>query len=105
MKKVLGLCKSRHEIKGVTEYVFGNTLDPLAIEEMELHAIEKLRGVKQLDLYVTGLTVALVAVINACSILGVTLTLFHFNKETGEYYPQRVKLSTPCLNKGYYECC
>ena len=43
------------------------------------------------DLYVTGLTVALVAVLNVCRQEGVDVTLWHFNRETGEYYPQEVK--------------
>lgn len=43
-----------------------------------------------LVLYVTGLTVALVAVINACMRVGISITLMHFNRETGDYYPQDV---------------
>lgn len=43
-----------------------------------------------LVLYVTGLTVATVAVINVCLHVGISLTLMHFNKETGDYYPQDV---------------
>lgn len=43
-----------------------------------------------LVLYVTGLSVALVAVINACMRVGISLTLMHFNRETGDYYPQDV---------------
>lgn len=43
-----------------------------------------------LVLYVTGLSVALVAAINACMRVGISLTLMHFNQETGDYYPQGV---------------
>lgn len=43
-----------------------------------------------LVLYVTGLSVALVAVINVCMRVGISLTLMHFNKENGDYYPQDV---------------
>lgn len=43
-----------------------------------------------LVIYVTGLTVALVAVINACLRVGISVTLMHFNRETGDYYPQDV---------------
>ena len=44
-----------------------------------------------LDLYVTGLTVALVAVLNVCREEGIKVTLYHFNRETGTYYAQEVK--------------
>ena len=43
-----------------------------------------------LVIYVTGLTVALVAAINACLRVGIGLTLMHYNQTTGDYYPQEV---------------
>ena len=43
-----------------------------------------------LDLYVTGLSVALVAVLNAARVRGVSVTLYHYDRETGEYYAQEV---------------
>ena len=45
-----------------------------------------------IDLYVTGLTVALIAAINCCAIEGIDLTLWHFNRDTGGYYPQEVTI-------------
>lgn len=44
-----------------------------------------------LVLYITGLTVATVAVINVCIRVGISLTLMHFNQETWGYYPQKVE--------------
>lgn len=44
-----------------------------------------------LDLYVTGLTVALIAALNVCRQNGVSVTLWHYDKESGSYYPQAVK--------------
>lgn len=41
-----------------------------------------------IDLYVTGLTVALIAVLNVCHRAGVAVTLRHFDRATGGYYPQ-----------------
>ena len=49
-----------------------------------------LSTVEDLVLYVTGLTVATVAVINVCIRVGISLTLMHFNQATGGYYPQEV---------------
>lgn len=43
-----------------------------------------------LDLYVTGLSVALVAVLNAARVRKVSVTLYHYDRETGEYYSQEV---------------
>lgn len=45
---------------------------------------------KWLDLYVTGLTVALISVLNACRELEIEVTLYHYDRESGNYYPQQV---------------
>ena len=45
-----------------------------------------------LVLYVTGLGVALVAAINACLRVGISITLMHYDRDTGSYYPQDVRL-------------
>lgn len=44
-----------------------------------------------INLYVTGLTVALIAALNVCHTCGIKVTLWHYNRETGDYYPQEVK--------------
>ena len=91
MKKMrLGLCEGRHPIKGIEGYVFTSTLDPTDIQGMSLVCHEKLKHCNGLDLYVTGLTVALVTVINYCCHNYIPLTLWHFDKDTGDYYPQEV---------------
>ena len=117
MKK-LGLCQGRHEIPQVTGYIFTNEVNPLDVDGLELSAkktlLELFPEVKHtfihgtniyitdmadvgymevrgcLMLYVTGLTVALVAVINACKELGITLTLMHYDRATEGYYPQDI---------------
>ena len=58
------LCESRHEMP-VEKAVFPNTINPLDIEGMEAVAEDAISNISHLILYVTGLTVALVAVINA----------------------------------------
>lgn len=88
----MALCEGRHEIPQATDgAVFGNELDPLAIAEIEISAAEKLKGLKTLDLYVTGLTVALVAVLNVCRDNGIKVTLYHFDRNSGAYYTQEVR--------------
>lgn len=42
----------------------------------------------ELDLYVTGLTVALIEVINFCNLYGVGLVLHHYDKLLDIYYKQ-----------------
>lgn len=85
------LCEGRHEIPGAKDgAIFGNSLNPLDLEGMRATAAAKLAGVEALDLYVTGLTVALVEVINFCHANSVSLTLWHFDSESGRYYPQVV---------------
>ncbi len=91
-EKSMALCEGRHEIpQAVDGSIFGNELDPLAIEKMEATASARLDGVDVLNLYVTGLTVALVAVLNVCRDNGIKVTLYHFDRATGGYYPQVVR--------------
>lgn len=94
--KKFGLCEGRHEINGVTEYIFGNTIaDPTDTQGLKREALAFLtdKGVKStecIDIYVTGLTVALIAAINAAKEIGATVTLYHFDRETGDYFAQSV---------------
>ena len=88
----MALCEGRHEIpEAIDGSIFGNELDPLAVRDLEEEAKNKLEGVHKLDLYVTGLTVALIAALNACRELNIKVTLYHFDRQTGTYYPQEVK--------------
>ena len=94
--KKFGLCEGRHKISGVTEYIFGNTIaDPTDTQGLKREAFAFLtdKGVKStecIDIYVTGLTVALIAAINAAKEIGVIVTLYHFDRETGNYFEQSV---------------
>lgn len=91
-EKTLALCEGRHEMPAVVEgAIFGNSINPLDIDGLEKTASEKLADVQHLTLYVTGLTVALVAVINVCRQNNVELTLMHFDRVSKSYYEQAVK--------------
>jgi hypothetical protein len=88
----MALCEGRHAIPQATDgAIFGNSIDPLDVDGLEAVAKRKLSGLDSLNLYVTGLTVALVAVLNATRELGISVTLYHYNRENGDYYPQEVK--------------
>lgn len=86
------LCKARHETPAEDGAIFETEVDPLNLSGLEETAKERIAvlDVKKINLYVTGLTVALVAVLNAARELGIQVTLWHFNKETGNYYSQQV---------------
>lgn len=85
----LALCEARHEMP-VDGSIFGNTIpDPTNVGKLELEARKCLKklDIVYLDLYVTGLTVALIAVLNVCKSMKINVTLYHYNRETGDYYP------------------
>ena len=73
---------------GILEYASSKYPELEGTEEEDSLCIP--RGLS-LDLYVTGLTVALVAVLNVCREEGIKVTLYHVNRETGTYYAQEVK--------------
>ncbi len=88
-----GLCLGRHNIPGVESYIFGNEIDPLDLDGMEKQAREKLHTFhnKKITLYITGLTVALISALNVCRDFNITVTLMHYDRESGNYYVQEVK--------------
>lgn len=93
MEYVKGLVQGRHEISEVKDYIFTNTLDPADIQgirSLAKKSLEFLSKGDSLKVYVTGLTVALVEVINICHEKGVRLALMHFDRNTGSYFPQDV---------------
>ena len=73
--------------------IFETEINPLNISALELEAKNKLESlnITKLNLYVTGLTVALIAVLNVARELNIKVILWHYNKETNDYYYQEVK--------------
>ena len=93
MKKelCLALCQSRHEMPAeVVGSIFNQEVNPLDVQGLEQTAFDKVKGLDSLTLYVTGLTVALVATLNACKKAGVKVVLMHYNRDNNCYYPQEV---------------
>lgn len=111
----LGLTEGRHELPPVDGFLFPKEVDPtdldyinktvsdkllslvgirkaprLGMNQCSWDDVECFEGEKVLHLYVTGLTVLTAAVISYCALNGISLTLFHYNRETGYYYPQRM---------------
>lgn len=94
----IALCEGRHTMpEGVQGSIFPNTLNPtdlkvindIAMKFMDAHRED------EVHVYVTGLTVALVAVINAAvKAQCVNLTLYHYDRDTGDYFPQPVYIGS-----------
>jgi hypothetical protein len=86
------LCEGRHAIHEAEDgAIFKNTVNPLDVDGLEDQAYSTLKGVEFLNLYVTGLTVALIAALNAARKLQIRVVLYHYDKNTGTYYPQLIK--------------
>lgn len=98
----LGVCKGRHDIPDVSGYVFDSIEDVTNVRALERRAFDVLesfglwKGNGELRLYVTGLTVATCAVINICAINGVSLTLYHYDRETDTYFAQPMATREDC---------
>ena len=92
MVQKISLCKGRHEIKEVQEYIYPQEVNPLNVKGLEETAIEIVSKIEadELHIYVTGLTVALIASLNACNKSNKKVVLYHFDRASGEYYPQEV---------------
>lgn len=99
----LGLCENRHkspvELDG---YIFPQVLDVKDFDKMKDIIFEKLINCKKLNLYVTGLTVALVEVYGFCVHNNIPLTLYHYDRETGgimsKKQQQQIRM---CINIDY----
>lgn len=92
---VAGLCEGRHEIPGVTDYIFGEIEDPMDFKDLEYRAgmwLEEARKAKVdvITLYVTGLTPALTSVIKTCAIRDMSLKLMHYDRDSNTYKSQYV---------------
>lgn len=90
MKYTFELCAGRHETPA-TVAIFPGELNPLDVQGMYTTADEAIpTDCTNLVLYATGLSVALLAVVQVAIDRGITLTAMHFDRESGKYYPQHV---------------
>ncbi len=112
----LGLISGRHDLP-VEDYVFNEIGDVTAVDTLEEEAYQKLKGLcgqphdghvapaayrehadarfvnngTPVVVYATGLSVALLAVINAARALGVhDLTVMHYDASEKKYYRQKI---------------
>ena len=93
-QNIFGLCEARHPMP-VEKYIFPNSIaDPTDVEGLERTARESLAGIDDGDsivIYVSGLTVALISVLNVCRDRNIEVTLMHFDIKSNNYYEQKVR--------------
>jgi len=96
MEKILkiGVCEGRHEMP-VEKYIYGQQVNPLDVIGLETQAEKRLLELKgdcnQLHLYVTGLTVAVIATIKMAIKMFDNVVLLHYNRDSNSYYQQIFK--------------
>lgn len=113
MAITVGLCRGRHDLP-VDEYIFNGVLNPADIDgidravnqwiwahckphsgfgvglnQADYTDVKVYKG-EELIIYVTGLTVALTAVLSACAYNGIPVVLMHYDRDSGEYRQQIV---------------
>lgn len=87
----VALCASRHEIpEAVNGAIFPEVInDPMdfcsLMDQIELELNPLLPTLRTVNVYVTGLTPALLQVINWCRVAGVTCYTYHYNRNSGRY--------------------
>lgn len=84
------LCKGRHQTPA-NEAIFENTINPTNIRKLDYVAWQKIHRYEAIELYVTGMTPALIAVLNIAAREHISVVLWHYDRETGEYFSQVVE--------------
>ena len=99
----VGLIKGRHSLP-VDDYIFNEVDDVFDYAEMSNRIHTKLKLATRVDLYVTGLTTALIEVVNYCIIMNTNLTLWHYDKVSNKFVSQPVDTNywSPMLREGGY---
>lgn len=100
---VIGLVKGRHDLP-VDNFIFDEIDDVFDFLGMSKKVHEALKDYSKVQLYVTGLTSALVEVINYCIVKNIDLTLLHYDKIEKRIVPQIVDTNfwAPSLREGGY---
>tara|TARA_B100000401_G_scaffold421636_1_gene348001 strand:+ start:244 stop:540 length:297 start_codon:yes stop_codon:yes gene_type:complete len=92
----IGLCEGRHEIKqnngeALGGFIFSQVENPMDFLSHFHTAMDFFEKGGEYTLYVTGLTTLLTATLLGAEKAGVeSLTLMHYDRESGKYLPQDV---------------
>jgi len=97
MVKKVGLIKGRHALPpDVKDYIFEGALpsehivDNAWLTESAKKALLRLGVRDEVLIYVTGLTQALIATLNACRAYGIKVYLMHYDRESKGWWAQGV---------------
>ena len=103
--KDVALFMGRHEMpESVHDSIYAHNIDPVDVATAERLALTKLRelaadGVVGINLYTTGLTMALLAALNAASRCGVEVKVWHYyfsaDPNIKRFYPQEIYQGKP----------
>lgn len=95
-KLTIGLVEGRHDLP-VTEFIYqeGDITFPLDMGRLAEIADKRLSQLgaityTSLDVYVTGLTAATLAVMRVAFVRGYLVTFHHFDRDSGSWTPQDV---------------
>ena len=97
----IALCEGRHEIPAAVDgAIYPFEVNPFDYEGLRSVAANRLDGFGHgngvVNLYVTGMTSAALAVASICFENEINLIAWHYNRDTGEYAPQVVYAVDPC---------
>ena len=96
MKYIMGLCAGRHEIP-VQDFIFDEIPDVTDFDAMAKAADAAIpRDADELEVYVTGLTPAMLAVVNVCQGGKINLTALNYDEVSGQYIKQTVLVWRTC---------
>jgi hypothetical protein len=102
-KKIMCLFEGRHNMPDYVEgAVLHNIHDITDLKKMSEQCHESLQDCNELVLFVTGLTPAIVSVVNYCTYNHIPLTLMHYNKNDDSYFRQVVYVPEK-KEKKYYK--
>ena len=89
--QVFSLFSGRHPLP-VDDPIFPSTNDPMDFDFLERAAIEKLRSHRgcRILVYLTGLSPAIIALVNVCRELEIQLSVAHYDQCDGHYLLQEV---------------
>lgn len=98
MKYTMALCASRHPMPEVANRaIFPEAVNPVEVDTLRKMAENAIPAdCTELTVYVTGLTAAMLAVVDVCEARAIDLTAMHYDRETGNYYPQQVMWFVTC---------
>ena len=92
-----GLIKGRHKLPGyIKDYVFDSDIpqahicDSDYLEEICTAFLALRYDVKTVNVYVTGFTPAMLALVRICSLRGVKLNAYNYDRESKEFWKQEV---------------